>query len=255
MEVTDQFSIVIGIAGLVLAIISVFYARRQTKIAEEQTKIAEEQRQITKSKDIELRSVKEKSFQCAQLFSGDDKYLEDVDEVLEHVKNLFFDLAQSGKPIKIRNFGLDLEVVVPWFASVLKNKNLLGVEIHYEGLIIDKHSESIKCLIDGKSDIKSEVAGIRLQELKNFNFKRYEHVKVDVRNYTFPSTIHGFMINENYLFLSFTEIKNNKMFGGWFPYVYIKYNDTSKLNSHFMGMFKSWFDYIFSISPQVYKKD
>ncbi len=247
MDLFHILSLSFTIISLVIAFFSMRSARTQARIAKKQAELAEQ-------KSIELEIAQKRNFTCAQLFGDNDEYIDHVGDVLDHLENLLIDLANSGQPIQIENFGLDLETVVPWFKKdVCRNIKLKDAVIEYKGLIIDHESDSLKPLINANSDIQSDIAESRINEVKAFDFYQRQNLKVELRKYAQPPIIHGFLVNNKYLFLSFTEIKKGKLQGGYLPYIYIEYNKTSLMNQHFFEMFKTWFDYIYHNSPLVYR--
>lgn len=196
--------------------------------------------------------IKNKNFE--ELFSEEDKLLQNVGSVLRKLESILLDEAKTGS-IEIQNFGLDLETVIPWLlTNVTLNEALNDIQVSYKGLIIDPHSPSIKPLIDGNSDLRTVTVKSRIEEIKKIELRKTRKLEIALKSYVLPPVVHGFLINKKHLFMSFTEIKKSKIKGGSFPYIYMELDFTSELNKHYFNMFQTWFDYTWEKSPSTYHK-
>lgn len=143
------------------------------------------------------------------------------------------------------NYGLDLEVV----QSLITYQFILKKDINnliYHGLIISPDSEKLQDYIDGSSNIHSTVANSAIQKIKNLSEQHGQelnnrHIELEIRSYEDLPVIHGFLINDKYLYLGFTQIESGKLQGGQYPYFFMKYDRHSKLTMHCFSMFRSWF--------------
>lgn len=236
-----DWALIIAVLGVVGTVIQTFHARKQTKLAQEQS----EKVDIAKSQNTELK----------KLFSEQDELLSNVSAVLIKLEEILIEESRLGI-VKIQNFGLDLETVVPWFVNKIgTNNKLSNVELIYKGLIINTDSEFIQSMIDGKSDVTQSTVKNRLEEIRKLDNFQVSKVKVEIKSYDLPPVFHGFLVNDKHLFLSFTEIEDEKLRGGSYPYVYMQFNYNSKLNRHYFNMFKTWFGYIWNRSKETYKKE
>jgi len=199
----------------------------------------------------------EKKLEISQkVLPKDIEIIEDVDDVLQNrVLPILRDFAIKKQPISIINFGLDLYSVMPW----LKNKILHPAEfdatlIEIKSLIINPDSEFIKNIVNGNSNISSEVIASsikaaqsieQLTDLYKFTF--------ELRQYDLPPIYHGFILNDEHLFLGFTELENGKVIGGIKPYIHLKKDkdNYSDFTTHYFTFFKDWFYYYWTISKQV----
>lgn len=236
----DELALTVAILGIVGTAIQTIYARTQTKLAKSQT--------------LKAERASSQNNQFKELFSEDDELLPNVSTVLTKLEEILALEAKSGT-IEIHNFGLDLETVVPWFVNKIgTNMQLNDVHLVYKALVIDPNSELIKDMIDGKSDLNKLTVNSRLEEIKKLDFFKLSKVDVEIRSYKLPPVIHGFLLNNKHLFLSFTEIDSGKLKGGSFPYVYMEFNHSSRLNKHYFNMFKTWFEHIWNSSKQAHIK-
>lgn len=222
---------IIGIVvGAIFSSGGLYYARKQTYLARKETKKAR------------------------QLFSGDDEYLDNVGKVLDKINTIIAQEIKSDNEIIITNFGLDLETVMPWIKNtLLENADLENIQITYRGLIINPDAEQIKNLIDGASNIQSAAVAAALANAQHITELKFTGIDFEIKSYDEVPFFHGFIIDRRYLFISFTEVVNNKMCGGTLPYLYIKLDNTSPLNKHLFSMYSSWFDYIWSHSESKVK--
>jgi hypothetical protein len=220
-------SISIGIGSL-----GVIYSAIQTKYAKEQAKVAKMQK---------LKSE--------ELFSKYDEALENSVEVTSKISDILLAQCATLDIITVQNFGLDLETVMPWLKNkLLLEHKLLGCKLVYQGLIANHESEVLLPLINGTSNIKTTYINASLESAGELTELDIRNIDVEIRAYDTPPIFHGFIINEKHLFISFTEIQLGKIKGGVFPYMYMQYDKTSKLNQHYFRMFKSWFVHIWDKS-------
>ncbi len=230
---------------IIISSVSVIFAIRKERIAKRQLL-------LTKSANDKYEKLKSEYQEVSKLFSGNDEFLQNVYETLPKITEILKESCRSEK-ISVLNFGLDLETVVPWLNnSILPDECFSKVFIEYKALIINPDSDNIKSLIDGESDLKSITVKSRLEEIKKLNFLNIEQVNIEVKSYDIPPVFHGFILNDKHLFLSYTEIINGKLRGGLFPYIYMELDNTSKLNSHYFNMYKSWFSHFWNSSTLVY---
>jgi len=236
----EEITLIIAILGVVGTTIQTLYARAQAQLAKKQT--------------LKAERANNQNNQFRKLFSEDDELLPNVSAVLNKLEEVLIEESKGGS-IEIQNFGLDLETVVPWFVNKIGLNTLFSdVQLVYKALIIDPESKLIDAMIDGKSDLRRLTVSSRLEEIKKLDFFKLSKVVVEIRSYSLPPVVHGFLLNNKHLFLSFTEIENGKLKGGTFPYVYMEFNFSSRLNRHYFNMFKTWFEHIWSSSKQTYKK-
>lgn len=234
-------NILIGLTGLLIAVISLYFSKRQVDLAQKETK-----------KQVNL--ITEKTKKAKLLFSGDDEYLDNVAKVLEKINVIIAQEIKEDNEINISNFGLDLETVMPWIKNtLLENSDLDNVQVNYKGLIINPDSEQIRKLIDGASNIKTAIVSASLANAWHIPELKFTGIDFEIKSYDVVPFFHGFVIDKKHLFISFTEVKNDKMCGGTLPYIYIKLDNTSPLNKHLFNMYHSWFDYIWRSSESKVK--
>ncbi|WP_234733378.1 hypothetical protein [Tellurirhabdus bombi] len=180
--------------------------------------------------------------------------MENYDDMWKKLKQILQDEFNKGYPIQIKNVGLDLEKILPDLANLaddMYNKSN-KLSFSYRGLIINSDSNHIAPLINGDSNIQSEFIKsshkrLDLLLLKN---KTRQNIKFAARKYDFPLVFHGLMINNKYLFLGFTEITNDKMYGSNKPYIYIEHKIKNKITNHYFSFYNHWFDYYWNYEDQ-----
>jgi hypothetical protein len=223
----DSALIIIAIISLFIFIIQTIYARQQIKIGKEKNKKLEE------------------------LFSENDELLGGLDAMYK-MNLIINEEFKSLDQISIRNMGLDLETVMPWIKNkVLTSNDLRNTSFDYKGLIINPESSCIKDFIDGTSNVKKKYVEYSLEIADSIKEMNISNIKIEIKSYQCLPIFYGFILNDKHLFLGFTEIIAGKIMGGTTPYIYLKFNKTSKLNVHYFNMFNSWFDKFWGSSNTI----
>ena len=154
----------------------------------------------------------------------------------------------------MKNFALDLALTVPWATThFLNDENLKNIT--YTALVIDKNSNEIKQHIGNKGTLQTNSANMAIKKLEKFA-QREKHrllarnVKIEVRAYGFLPVIHGFLVNDNDLYFSFTKMQGEVVEIEKIPYLYITRN--SETSSRFFSVYNSWFDYTWESGRTVF---
>lgn len=181
-----------------------------------------------------------------------DLVLVNVLDVTNHINKVLEAEMRAPGEVEMLNYGLDFETVIPWLDyQVLRKRDIEG--LNYKGLMIDIESDSIKHLINGESNMKSAYAIIAKKKYSELDKEKLKqrNIKIEIRTYPSPPVIHGFLINDQHLYIGFTEIIKGKLHGGCFPYRYYRYNKDCPLNVHYFRLFKSWFHYVWENSSPL----
>ena len=188
-------------------------------------------------------------------FPQDLEVIGDVSDVLkDRVLPLIVEQASKKQHIKIENFGLDLETVMPWINhKIISSKKFGVVRFEMKSLIINPKSAYLKDLINGSSNISSTTINASIEAAKNLINHDAYRFSFELRQYDLPPIFHGFLVNEEHLFLGFTEIVNGKLIGGTKPYLHLckQPDDTSEITAHYFNIFKDWFEYYWTRSKEV----
>lgn len=225
-----------GIISLSIAIISLIVIIIQTKYSRQQIKIG-----------------KEKNSKLEELFSENDELLGGMDAMYK-MNKIINEEYKILDQISIKNMGLDLETVMPWLRDkILTSSDLKNTSIDYKGLIINPESSCIIDFINGTSNVKKKFVETSLENADSINEMNISNVKIEIKSYHCLPIFYGFILNDKHLFLGFTEIVNGKIMGGTTPYIYLKFNKTSKLNVHYFNMFNSWFNKFWGSSNTLIK--
>ena len=126
--------------------------------------------------------------------------------------------------------------------------------INYKVLIINSDSQLIREFCSDRVGVwgnilwtSAEEAMKRLSEYvsveENVHQLNQRNIKFEIRAYSHPPVIHGFLINESHLYFSHTELVKGKLSGGHMPYRYIQYNKSSQLVKQYYNCYNSWFNY------------
>jgi hypothetical protein len=172
--------------------------------------------------------------------------IDDVNDILGQLKPVINEQSLKKGYIKIKDFGLDLETVMPWLShEITRFEKINHVPFEMKTLVIDPNSKYLNPLIDGKSDVTSESISTSIVAAKRLNRYNLCQVNFELRQYELPVIFHGFMINDEHLFISFTEIIDDKLYGGSKPFIHLKKvgEPVSGITQHFFNFFNNWFDY------------
>lgn len=219
------------LSGVIGAFVSYLFSRKKTHKIEEEL----ENTKNTFPKDLEI--------------------INDASDVLnDRLFPIIIEQAKKEKHIKIENFGLDLETVIPWInQKILFSKELENVHFEMKTLIINPESPYIKNYINEASNISSSTIFSSIDTAKNLVHQELYKFKLEMREYDLPPILHGFLLNDEHLFIGFTEIINGKLLGGTKPYLHLskKAGNISTVTSHYFSFFKHWFNYYWNQSNEV----
>lgn len=189
----------------------------------------------------QLRAAESERDKFEKLFKAENVLLDGM-EALDKILQIIIEESKSNNKFSLKNIGLDLETVMPWLRyKLVTNEICSRSHIHYKGLIINPMSESVSGYINGASNVRSSFVTSSLESAENLNTLDIKNYNIEIRSYDCLPVIYGFLLNDNHLFLGFTEIKEGKISGGNTPYLYLKHDKTSILNVHYFNVFSSWF--------------
>ncbi|MBS1514581.1 MAG: hypothetical protein JSS63_06095 [Bacteroidetes bacterium] len=241
----------VGILGavttLVAAYIVHFLSLKRDKIGKNEINKLTEDNSSLKNEIQELKNASPKNFQIVK----------DVDDVLhKRILPILREQINLHDQIVVHNLGLDLQSVIPWIENqIINNREFDNIKLEINSLIIDPDSEYTKNLLGDGSNIRAENIKTSIQIANNFNTTYPDLIRfsLKMKKYKLPPIFHGFLLNDEHLFIGFTELKEGKIIGGIKPYIHL-WNDgktRSDFNSHYFNFFKNWFDYYWNISTEV----
>lgn len=243
-------AIIAGISTIITAIVTVLITDYLNKKREK------DNAELIKKITSENNSLHQELQQAIQKSPKNFEIIKDVDDVLHRkILPLLRNESTKRKKIVVKNLGLDLHSVMPWMENkIIHSEEFDNIYIEINSLIINPDSHYIKEYIDGHSNIKSGIVTSSIDignSLHNHN--DIDRFCLKIRQYDLPPIFHGFILNDEHLFLGFTEIHSNKIIGGTKPYLYLWRNENkeSELNSHFFKFYTDWFDYYWKISKEV----
>ncbi|MCI5162146.1 MAG: hypothetical protein D3917_09025 [Candidatus Electrothrix sp. AX5] len=177
-----------------------------------------------------------------------------ITTVISHVSNTISKEHKEHSSLKIQNFGLDLALTLPWAMNNFLSDQ--GVEnIIYNALVIDGSSDIINEYVGAGGHINPDIKAT-LSKLNGFvdrdcNKLNARNVKIEIRAYHLPPVIHGFLVNDDNLYFSLTDIHNNRVDIVALPYLYLQKN--SERNNRLFRVYQSWFDYTWKKSRMIFK--
>lgn len=201
-------------------------------------------------------SLKKKLEELNKTLPKNFEIIKNVDDVLQSkILPLIREESAEHKLIQIENFGLDLHSVMPWMENqIIHSEEFDNIRVEIKSLIINPESEYLKKFIDGKSNISSNIIASSIAIANDLNkHEDLDRFCLEMRQYDLPPIFHGFLLNNEHLFVGFTEILEGKIIGGIKPYLHLwkDVKNTSEFNSHYFKFFKNWFDYYWNISKEV----
>jgi hypothetical protein len=182
--------------------------------------------------------------------------LVDLEDALGHINRNFVRIYETRHSMEIRNFAFDLELTAPWLIRNLKNHPSL-TNMSYNGLAINGAVRLIEEITGGDSDIRIDNLTVALDKLWAFvnqeeNTLKARDISIEIRAYDLPPIIHGFILNDQYLYLGLTHIENGKVKGSIFPYWYLQF-DKTRTTVHLFNVYNSWFKYTWKRSHPIFK--
>ena len=226
-------------------------SKRQQEIAEKEKAESKQRQEIA---EREKNTYKEKNELFLEQFGNYDNVFDDVQAATKKIEDIIELEQRYSNKVIMWNFGLDLEVVMPWLANVVIEKKIKNnAHFHYKGLIINPDYEKIVPLLGGHSNISKKCVEAQLERAETLKNQKLNNVSMELRSYSNLPHFHGFVINEKHLFVGFTEIEAGKLMGGKYPYIYILRNDRSQFSKHLFDMFLSWFNYTWETSQTKIK--
>ncbi|RYY33867.1 MAG: hypothetical protein EOP46_15195 [Sphingobacteriaceae bacterium] len=166
-------------------------------------------------------------------------------------------IAREGPDItiKIYNFGLDLQSVMSWVTNTFVHETEFDeIQFEIKSLIINPESSFLKDIIDGESNITTNTVNTSIANAKKLqSYKNLKKFDFKIRQYDNFPIYHGFIINDEHLFVSFTYFNEGKLIGRNQPYLHVtsEGENPSKLTKHYFRFFKDWFNHYWKISTEV----
>jgi hypothetical protein len=166
---------------------------------------------------------------------------------------------------EVRNIALDMEVTWGYVRDHYLNKTSVR-GIRWRSLMIDAASPDILQMQSGTVSVgiaRSQEQQI-LQSLPRMSSAlRERFVDFEVRAYPSVPVLHGFLIDNDTLFLSFCSVERRttasgevrELIGSPNPYWCFESTSDNPSAAHFIQAFASWFDYLTGISRAVWPAD
>jgi hypothetical protein len=243
-------ALIAGIATIISAIATVIITDFLNKKREK------ENQELIKKLKAEKENLLMNLGNVESLLPKNFEVIKDVDDVLHRkILPIIRAESQTKKKVTVLNLGLDLHSVMPWMENkIIRSDEFDHTHIEVHSLIIDPESKYLKNFIDGQSNISSQIVSSSI--IIGNNLKNHDDLDrfcLEIRQYELPPIFHGFILNDEHLFIGFTEIHNGKIIGGTKPYLYLwrDKNQDSELNAHFFRFYKDWFNYYWELSKEV----
>lgn len=225
-EILTEFYNVIGPTLVVIFTGIGYFWKQHIKIKELESTISSlENGEVTNNGNLLLSSV-----------------ISNVEGVKAKIIEIIEKSNTNNTPLRIDNFGLDLETVDSMFRYSFNDK-FSAREIIYRGLIIDPNSEQIKSVCKGNSNLSQSVAANIIESLSNQSLKNDPGLNIELVSYSTPPVMHGFLIDEEHLLIGFTHFEAGNLIGGASPYIYVQRDRSSPFKESLFLTYKTWFGY------------
>lgn len=223
-----DLSLIIAIISTVAGVGSFLYQRREFLNKKEQL------------------SRKTEELEQLNILNSNLEIIENLSIVFDRINKLIREEILLNKVLLIKNYGLDLEQTLPWLKRNIDEKVFKNINIEYRGLLINPDASINNELIDGESNIRTSCVLDKISLASSIRNMQLSNVKVEIKKYDIPPIIHGFNINDKYLFIGFTRVSKGKLTGGADPYLFLNYNSNSNISEHYFDVYNSWFDFLWN---------
>jgi len=236
-----------GILAAVYSQIQLRETKRTKKID-----LADAQKKIEKS-EASLQEVQQQLENARYGMPKNIELIPNVHDGLEKLNSLILKRTQLKKAAEIKIIGLDLQSVTPWFITKIIHCEVYDDSLlTFKLLILNPDIHLIRPLINGQSNISKDAILNSIKSIKSIEqMKGVDRLNLELRQYGFLPILHGFMVDNEFLGLAFSQIENNKLLGGIYPYIFISRDDKSLLTKHLFELFACWFDFYWLNSKEI----
>ncbi|MDC8832503.1 hypothetical protein [Alteromonas gilva] len=169
-----------------------------------------------------------------------DEILDNVEMVKAKIIEIINEESCQNKALRIDNYGLDLETIGPMFRYTFASK-LSHRDIYYRGLVIHPDDEKIAKVCCGNSNLSQSVVQDAVKILTDIDNSTDSNFSIELYAYDSPPIIHGFVIDDEHLFIGFTHFEAGGLVGGATPYMYIKRDINSAFKQSLFKTYNTWF--------------
>ena len=171
-----------------------------------------------------------------------------VTEVRQPLEDLIATARAGNVPVLIRNLALDMEMTWPLARDMLLSQDHIE-DITWLSLMVDTQSQQIQGL--WSDTVSKKVASNAEDSIQKFcknndtELKR-RNVRFECKAYSEVPTMHGFLFNDNALFVTLCGIEDKKLLGAPNPYLRLdspRHPSSDQAAVHFLNSFESWFQH------------
>ncbi len=238
--ISISLTAIFGISAWVYAQVNLREVKRQSKIALERVN---QKLEVSQTEIYELKNG----------IPNDIETSENVHESLLRLNDIIKNQGQKNKKVSIKIFGLDLQTVMPWFMTKIIHDDFYNdIYIDFKCMLINPDLNIIRPLINGHSDISKDAIHNSIKNaLAIGDIPNIDRLTFEMRQYSLLPIVHGFMVDDEFIGIAFTEIENKKLYGGIYQYIHGTKNAESRFMKHLFGIFSSWFDFYWGNSKLI----
>jgi hypothetical protein len=171
-----------------------------------------------------------------------------VTNVREPIEQLISRAQALGQPVHIRNIALDMESTWPLVREMLLSSPVTE-NITWQSLMIDSTESGIRKV--SSDSVSISLARKIERDIQKYCYKqvtelRKRRIRFEVRAYDDLPTLHGFLFNQQTLFLSCCGIQGGRLKGSPNPYYRLddaRQSAADHAGNHFLTAFHQWFDH------------
>lgn len=160
-------------------------------------------------------------------------------------KTIAEEVTKNGE-LDLKILGLTLFTAWPWVKmNLIENQKIRIKSIYLQMLLMDPVGLNIGQVGESwKIQADANLREIDWYLRKNKETLQERKVYIEVNKYDYIPTIHGFIVNDKHLFISFCIWDNNILTGADMPYQYFKRDPEDTLSLRYFYLFNNWFNHL-----------
>ena len=192
----------------------------------------------------------------------------DVHSLLGRMKSVVGKKRARSKIVRICNLALDMESTWTYIRDKYLDDRTI-TDIEWRSLMIDPTSAAIKAL--QSHTVSTATATEKIQRMQEFFPKEHANLEgrrihVKVRAYDSVPIMHGFLVDDDVLFLSFCGIRQvpatdnpaisvNELIGSPNAYWQFEKQSADSASGYFISAFASWFEFLWKTGRHIWPAD
>ena len=240
----------------IFGLITWYYARRSLneQIRQGKRDLIQANKDLENSKEI-LRETKDELKLIKGGIPDDIEILANVQDALEKLNKIIKEQADKNNKVQIQIFGLDLQSIIPWLITTFVQDDAYNnVYLTFRLMLVNPNIKIIKPMIDDDSNISRDAITNSIKRVKSIaDLNDIDRIQLELRQYKFLPIIHGYLVDNEYLGIAFTQVEKGKLYGGRYPYICCRKDGISKFKNHLFGIYETWFEFYWRTGAEIIK--